>query len=136
MAKSAVQDLVSQYSFEFCRLQGIDEGGIINDAPPIRRHRGHGPRHELQTKTQSPEEWLVQEKLGSSARQLLLEVVCLAHFDSLHWRLRLRGRKHPLLSRRRLPLVPLCSFIGLAADSAMLFGDIPPHASTVTKSHR
>jgi hypothetical protein len=32
-------------------------------------------------------------------------------------------------------LVPLCSFIGLAADSAMLFADIPPHASSVTKPH-
>jgi len=61
--KRAVQDLMSQHSFKFCRLERIDEGGIVNDAPAIRRHRGYGARHELQPKTQSPEEWLVQEKL-------------------------------------------------------------------------
>jgi hypothetical protein len=79
---------MSQHSFELSRLERINEGGIVNDAPAIRCHRGYGARHELQPKTQSPEEWLVQEKLGSSARQLVPEVVCLAHFDSLYQQIR------------------------------------------------
>jgi hypothetical protein len=59
VAKGAVKDLMSQHSFKFSRLERFDEGWIVNDAPAIRRHRGYTARHELQPKTQSPEEWLV-----------------------------------------------------------------------------
>jgi hypothetical protein len=56
-----MQDLMSQYSFEFCRLQGIDECRIVDDALPIRRHRRYGARNKLQPKTERPKEGLSQE---------------------------------------------------------------------------
>jgi len=55
-----VQDLVSKHSFKFSWPKRIGEGGTVNDVPAVGGHRWYCARHELQTETQRPKEWLVQ----------------------------------------------------------------------------
>src|SRR5260370_15865345 len=72
VTKRAVHNLVSKQRLKYRRRDRFNEGGVVDDPPPIGRHDSHGARHGLQSQTQGSKKWMTEQKLRPCAGELPL----------------------------------------------------------------